>query len=143
MVSSPKQSEVTAIKQPFEKEVEKIVEVPVYIEVPVTESITVEKIVEVPVYVEKIIEVKVLPRQFQSLSELDEWLKKIQILLISGDCDDFALHLQNRALEDGYLMNFEVIQPDEYGRYFKGQVVSFHAINSVIIGNEFMIRGVP
>lgn len=90
---------------------------------------------------------------FQDIGELRRWLENIESLDISSvvvdketnqgiksfDCDDYALMLQERALRDGYVMSFEVINSGEYRNLFKqGQIPdgTIHAINSVIIGNE-------
>lgn len=90
---------------------------------------------------------------FQDLDELEQWLENIEIRDIgsdvvakeinrgakSFDCDDYALKLQEKALQDGYIMSFEVIHSSEYsGLFQQGQIPdgTIHAINSVIIGNE-------
>lgn len=94
-----------------------------------------------------------LLRNFQNFDELERWLENVKIQDISSDavaketdqgitsfdCDDYALKLQEKALQDGYMISFEVIYSDEYGDLFKqGQIPdgAIHAINSVIIGNE-------
>ena len=113
----------------------------------VTEYQTVEKIVYVdkPVveYVDKIIEVAKELRNFSSLQELEQWLNKgkstIQFKQPDFDCDDFAFQLQDRALNDGYKLNVELIQSSEYNRLFKKAKLrpnKIHAINSALIGNK-------
>jgi hypothetical protein len=94
-----------------------------------------------------------LLRYYQDLNELEQWLGEMKILdsgsnvlaeevnqgIKSDDCDDYALKLQEKALQDGYMMSFEIIHSREYNELFKkGQVPdgTIHAINSVIIGNE-------
>lgn len=61
------------------------------------------------------------------------------------DCDDYALMLQEEALQDGYMMSFGIIHSGEYNDLFQQEQVpdgTIHAINLVIIGNEvyYMVR---
>ncbi|MFC1929181.1 hypothetical protein ACFLXK_06295, partial [Chloroflexota bacterium] len=79
--------------------------------------------------------------EFASLEELKKWLaeksvtKSIFFFVTSNgtqassnkyDCDDYALDLQKRALEDGYLMSTSIIEK-------QGQQ---HMINLATIGND-------
>ena len=114
----------------------------------------VEKEVYIPVekVIVKSIEISRPLRHFQDLDELEQWLgnevSKITLevvddetdeRIITFDCDDYAIELQEGALRDGYLMSFEVIRPVEYNALFKQHQLpkdAIHAINSVIIGNE-------
>jgi len=92
-------------------------------------------------------------RYFHDFDELEEWLKNIPALDTAPDadgkkndkrvkpfdCDDYAMKLQEKALNDGYIMSFEVIHPVEYNAIFKQKRIptdAIHAINLVIIGNE-------
>ena len=102
------------------------------------------KVVYEPVEIETIV-VKEIPlklHDFESFEEMEEWLEETPILIILGkdmSCADFALLLQQRASEDGYLMSFEAIWPNEYNGLFKEMRISvnrIHAINLVIIGNN-------
>lgn len=110
----------------------------------VTEYQTVEKIVYVdkPVveYVDKIVEVPRELRDFSSFEELEQWLSNIiWFKQPDFDCDDFALQVQDRALNDGYKLNVELIQSSEYNRLFKKAKLrpnKIHAINSALIGNK-------
>lgn len=106
---------------------------------PVDQVVVVEKIVEVErvEYVDRIKEVPIMPRNFETLEELEEWLS-VRAFIAFGDCDDWALALQGFALEDGYLLNFKVITPGEYNKLFKLKVPldEVHAINLALIGNE-------
>ena len=55
------------------------------------------------------------------------------------DCDDYARRLQDRALQEGYIISFEVIRHTEYNSLFSKKKLptgAIHAINSVIIGND-------
>jgi len=64
--------------------------------------------------------------------EADQFIK-------TWDCDDYARRLQEKALEDGYIMSFELIGYAEYNTLFKRERLQngvSHAINSVIIANE-------
>lgn len=79
-------------------------------------------------------------RNFESLEELRTWLGEERHFVLFGDlkCDGYALWLQKKALEDGYLMSFEAINPTEYNRLFQRmRIDELHAIDSVIIGKEF------
>ena len=67
------------------------------------------------------------PRNFESLIELYNFLKEDdtderQYVPVTFDCDDFAITLQQRALEKGYIMN---------AQYTPG-----HLSNLVVIGNS-------
>ena len=119
--------------------------------------IPVEKVVEKEIYipVEKVvvqnIETYKPLRHFQDLDELERWLGQ-EVLFVGIDvvdertgkfikrweCVDYAIRLQEKALEDGYIMSFEVIHHSEHNSLFKQKIPygSSHAINSVIIGNE-------
>jgi hypothetical protein len=131
-------------------EVDKIVEREVLVEV--------EKVVEkeVPVEVEKIVEkevevtveVPIALKQFGSLEELRTWLGDEGTYMVFGDtgflkCDGNTLWLQNKAMEDGYMMYFQAIYPNIYNPLFHDMQISYglnnglHAINAVIIGREF------
>ena len=108
----------------------------------VTEYAEVEKVVEREV--EVIVEVPIELRDFESVEELREWLGEECHFIIFGakdkvyDCDNHSLWLQKKGLKDGYLVNYEAIMPDEYNKYFKNmEIDGLHAINSVIIGNDF------
>ena len=131
-------------------EVEKIIEKEVPVEI--------EKIVEkqVPVEIEKIVEkevkvtveVPVALKPFGSLEELRAWLGDEGFYTVFGDngylkCDGQALSLQNKAMQDGYIMYFQAIYPDVYNSLFHNMKISYgdngglHAINAVIIEKNF------
>jgi len=125
--------------------VEKVIETVVYEPV--------EKIVYKPVEepVIKEIEVQRSLLQFESLAKLKQWLSNVKLIDIhftvvneignsvqKFDCDDYARRLQDWALQEGYIISFEVIHHTEYNSLFtqkKLPVGAIHAINSVIIGN--------
>ena len=86
-------------------------------------------------------------RNFKDLEELERWLRdrnntttvRFQQTDSIMDCDDYALEMQRKALEDGYIVSFEIIGASEYNQLFSytlppGQ--SLHAINLAIIGNS-------
>lgn len=90
-------------------------------------------------------------RYFKELDELERWLENTEIpgnepasreadqYITNYDCDDYALMLQEKALQDGYMMSFEIIHSGEYRDLFqRGQIPddTIHAVNLVIIGNE-------
>ena len=92
---------------------------------------------EVEKEVIKFVEVAWPARHFGSVLELKRWLKPVSIF--SGDCDDFALELQRLAREDGYIIDFEVIWPDEYNKLFKEHKLQYgtvHAIGLAVIENK-------
>lgn len=86
-------------------------------------------------------------RNFSNLDELREWLDVQQGLVsyylytthIDQDCDDYANELQRRALEDGYLMSFQIIEAEKYNDLFDTHPIpvnTLHAINLVLIDNN-------
>lgn len=142
--------QVQIVEKPVE--VDKIIEKEVRVEV---EKI-VEKEVKVPVEVEKIVEkevkvtveVPVALKPFGSLEELRAWLGDEGFYIVFGDegylkCDGQALRLQNKAMEDGYIMYFQAIYPDIYNSLFHDMKITYgdngglHAINAVIIEKDF------
>jgi hypothetical protein len=89
---------------------------------------------------------------FENLADLRQWLSNISVIEIGFnvvdqnnnsisqlDCDDYARRLQDKALQNGYIISFEVIRSAEYNSLFKEKKIpagAIHAINSTIIGNE-------
>jgi len=88
-----------------------------------------------------IVEKPIEQREFASLEELKKWLadksatksvfifvtpEGTQVSSNKYDCDDYALELQKRALEDGFLMSATIIE--------KGD--QLHMINLAVIGND-------
>ena len=107
-----------------------------YVEKPVTEVKYVERVRDVPVEL----------RNFTDLEELKQWMEgrksvttvRFQTNDTLSDCDDYALELQQQALADGYVMSFQIIEPDKYNSLFeRGKLPpnTLHAINLVLIGN--------
>jgi len=109
-----------------------------YIEKPVTVVKNIERVVKIPAEL----------RNFSDLEELEQWLAGVEASTTTlhfesadweMDCDDYALDLQRRALADGYILSFEVIDRDEYNTLFENELPpaqSLHAINLAIIGNS-------
>jgi len=107
-----------------------------YVEKPVTEVKYVERVKMVPTQL----------RNFSDLEELKQWLEdKKNVTTVrfqSGDtlvdCDDYAFELQQKALADGYVMSFQIIEPDKYNSLFESGKLppnTLHAINLVLIDN--------
>jgi len=108
----------------------------------------VEKPVTVVKYVDRVQKAPLELRNFKDLAELQQWLKDVNtntttIYLerpgAAIDCDDFALALQRKALEGGFLMSFQIIEPGRYNSLFEGAKIppnTLHAINLAIIGNN-------
>ncbi|MFC2069929.1 hypothetical protein ACFLTB_01990 [Chloroflexota bacterium] len=107
-----------------------------YVEKPVTEVKYVERVRDVPVEL----------RNFTDLEELTQWVEgrnKVTTVRFQSDgtlidCDDYALDMQQQALTDGYVISFQIIEPDKYNSLFeRGKLppYSLHAINLVLIGN--------
>jgi hypothetical protein len=97
-------------------------------------------------YVEKPLEQMNL-RNFFNLDELRKWLDTQQCLMsyylytthTDQDCDDYANELQRKALEDGYLMSFQIIDAEKYNGLFDVHPIpvnTLHAINLVLIDNN-------
>jgi hypothetical protein len=109
-----------------------------YVDRPVTELKYIARVERVPVTL----------REYNDLDELEQWLAKISADAntvyfnspgTTPDCDDFALELQQKALEDGYVMSFQIIKSDSYNSLFKRSKLlpdTVHAINLVVIGNS-------
>ncbi len=107
-----------------------------YVEKPVTEVKYVERVRRIPVEL----------RNFTDLEELKQWIEdrnKVTTVRFQSadtlvDCDDYALELQQEALADGYVMSFQIIEPDKYNSLFESGKLppnTLHAINLVLIGN--------
>ncbi len=107
-----------------------------YIEKPVTEVKYVEQVRNVPVEL----------RNFTDLEELKQWMEGRKnvttVRFQSGDtvldCDDYAFELQQKALADGYIMSFQIMESDKYNSLFEKSKLpsnTLHAINLVLIGN--------
>jgi len=78
-------------------------------------------------------------RNFESVEELRGWLDAGGIAHPYGwDCVDYAIDLQHKALEDGYIVNFTVSENYFYNWFFtKFELADgTHAYNSVIIGDK-------
>ncbi len=109
-----------------------------YVEKPVTELKYVERVETVPVQL----------HTFSDLEELKQWLVRVNTNTATiyfkqpdttVDCDDFALALQRKALADGYIMSFQIIEPNRYNGLFESGKMppnTLHAINLVVIGNN-------
>ena len=105
--------------------------------------------VEVLREVEVIKEVPVKLRHFESVQELKDWFQQVDkrvtmassggVTELRGGCEDVAIDLQDKAMGDGYKMSIEVLGRDEYHKWYGEWLEKdrLHAINSVIIGNEF------
>lgn len=121
----------------------------------VTEYVTLPP-VEVKAPGEVIKEVPRELREFESLDELKGWLETdetdkhhVMRLVIEpgmsgtfniGDCcEDYAMRLQESALDDGYIMSVSTIWWNEYNALFTQKQCHYgekHALNLTIIGNR-------
>jgi len=121
------------------------------VQVRVTETHTiqyVEKPVTVVEYVDRVERVPMELRNYNGLEELKQWLVEVNTNTTTiyferpdavVDCDDFALALQRKALADGYMMSFQIIETNRYNSLFESSKMppnSLHAINLVVIGNN-------
>ncbi len=107
----------------------------------------IEKPVKTIEYVERVRSEPFELRNFYNSEELKLWLDNnagsttvhLQPPDSTVDCDDFALALQQKALRDGFIISFEIIEKNEYNALFENPLPSdqtLHAINLVIIGNS-------
>ncbi len=107
----------------------------------------VEKPVTVVEYVESIKKIPIELRNFSNLEELEQWLEdrgnvttvRFQSADTIVDCDDYALELQYKALADGYVMSFQIIESSKYNSLFeRGKMPpdTLHAINLAVVGND-------
>ena len=108
---------------------------------PPPEIIIEEKKVEVQI-------IKEVPRKlryFTSTDELEVFLEESLvdhtiysrggvIVFNTYDCEDYAIALRNEANDKGYYMNIQMVR--NYKRPDTGEYLVFHALNSIIIGNE-------
>lgn len=83
---------------------------------------------------EKIIEIPIFPQPFKDETTMRDWFRRCPIRLEQYrstlyDCDDFSLDTQRLAMEDGYLVNFQV---DKSGEYCGGNP---HFLCNVVVGN--------
>ena len=74
------------------------------------------------------------PSHFSSYSALISWLAQddtdgYQYIPDEFDCDDFALTLQQHALEDGYIISAQLVDTDQDFEYD-------HMMNIAVIGNS-------
>lgn len=120
------------------------------VECNLVETHTIEYIEETITETEYVDVVRTAPvklRNFEDLEELERWLRgrnnnttvRFQQADMVLDCDDYALEMQRKALEDGYIMSFEIIGRSEYNELFKNTLPpgqSLHAINLAIIDNS-------
>jgi len=109
-----------------------------YVEQPATEVEYIEQVKYTPVTL----------RNFATPDELKQWLMNnltaatVSLQTPEGtldvDCDDYALELQQKAVNNGYLMSFQIIEPQRYNRLFDAVTIpdgNLHAIYLVIIEN--------
>lgn len=90
------------------------------------------EIVEVPQMIKETViieiekEVPLKLRNFESENELKTWLSEhpVEYLGEDADCDDYALHMVERARDDGYDLHFQVWP------------CCVHAVCCAIIGND-------
>jgi hypothetical protein len=99
-------------------------------------------------------EIKNNLRDFENTEELEMFLAEDDtdthlflkadetgVVKLEGNCEDYAIQLQDRALDKGYKMSFYVMDRQEYYQRYgewlpKGRL---HAVNLVIIGNEIYL----
>ncbi len=82
-------------------------------------------------------------RQFLDMDETDThvFLKADEagVIKLTNQCEDLALQLRDRAMEQGKYLSVIALSPDEYLKWY-GEVRppgSYHAICMARIGNEF------
>lgn len=134
------QPEVVTVPEPLPPKI-------IAVEVPV--EVVKEVEVEVITEVEVVKEVPVKLRHFESVQELKDWLQQVDrrirlradsegIIHLQGVCEHVAMHLQDRAIEDGYKMSVEMLSRDEHHKWYGEWLEEdqLHAVNSAIIGNE-------
>jgi hypothetical protein len=132
------------VPQPLYVDVEKIV--PTITTVEIDRPVIIEKVKEVPR------DVPVALKDWDSPAQLAEFLKNDDtdrcIILymddsgkaaFNGQCEDLALQLRDRAMAAGRHLSIEVLNPEEYKKWYGQSVGSgnYHAICMARIGNEF------
>jgi len=114
------------------------VQVPYEVKVPVIKYVDVEKVVKVPVYLEL--------TDWQSLDELKTFLSDYRSEIViplqagrdgtfnfDGQCVAYAMGLRDLAVKYGKNIEMSVVTPSEYYRVFKSRKSSYHMVNSVVI----------
>ena len=91
-------------------------------------------------YVEVIKEVRIKPRYFESLEELEDWLVQdrtdtVVIYPPDYDCEDYAKALVESALKDGYILSTELWGDVKR----RGEFGGTHFYNLAFIGNEMYL----
>ena len=76
--------------------------------------------------------------EFDSYAELRAWLDTIEPELLAArqetwDCQDFSWWLFYRALDDGYIVSFYVLEPLNYEGIFGRPMPTAHALNATYI----------
>jgi len=84
-----------------------------------------------------------LPSHFHSVEDLEQFLAKVQeetkgVTKFDTDCDDRAMSLQQRALEEGCILSLETLTRAEYRQYYGRTIYGgrLHLICNAAIGNE-------
>ena len=121
----------------------------IYVERP---PVVVEVEREVQVLEERIIEerVPVNLKNFDSVEELIEWLAedrtdqvpstfRIGDVVVKLYCGDYARMLQERAMEDGYLVNVQVFSKGTKLPMSSKVLEKAHAMNTAIVENELWL----
>lgn len=136
-----------------------------FVEVEVEKSVPIvsrTEIIEVikPVYIENIVEVpQEVPlevpmklKDWDSLEQLQNFLANDdtdqRIILsvdsqgqisFSGQCEDYALQLRDRAMAQGMYLSLQALHPAEYQKWYDqpAKSAAYHAICMARIGNEF------
>ncbi|MDD4876836.1 MAG: hypothetical protein PHQ86_06905 [Dehalococcoidales bacterium] len=108
----------------------------------------IDRLVPVENNIERVETILIELRNFYNLQELMQWLEETYTNTSTVyfekpnaevDCDDYALDLQSKALADGYILSFEIIDSNEYNTFFNDKLPAsqnLHAINLAIIGNN-------
>lgn len=88
---------------------------------------------------EVIVEIPIIPRDFENFEEMRIWFTKNQVdklpyVKTSRDCDDFSILTQQDALKDGFIVNLEL---DMTGSYYGNGAA--HMLCGCRIDNHYYI----
>lgn len=89
--------------------------------------------------IERVVEIPIIPRDFESKGEMQAWFNKnkideLEYIPTTFDCENFSIETQKAALKDGFIVNMELDMTGSY--YGNGKA---HMLCGCRIGNMYYI----